>query len=55
MDILYVNCRMLDQLPKMVFASNVSMAVVHARHLTAAMYFLGPDGVSSRLLNTLVS
>ncbi|CAM6129670.1 unnamed protein product [Calypogeia fissa] len=45
----------LDQLPRMVFSSDIPMSVLHARRLTAAMYFLGPDGVSSQLLDTMAS
>ncbi|KAL3699023.1 hypothetical protein R1sor_017045 [Riccia sorocarpa] len=43
---------LVERLPKAIFSANASMTVSHGRRLIAAMYFCGPEGVSSCLLGT---
>ncbi|KAL2608666.1 hypothetical protein R1flu_027239 [Riccia fluitans] len=43
---------LVERLPRAIFSANAAMAVSHGRRLIAAMYFSGPEGVSSCLLGT---
>ncbi|KAG0557818.1 hypothetical protein KC19_11G159100 [Ceratodon purpureus] len=45
--------RLLERLPQAVFSGNETLAVLHARRLAAALYFVGPEAVCSSFLVSL--
>lgn len=51
----FMIARLLEKLPQAVFAGNETMAVLQARRLAAAIYFLGPDAIHTFFLESLVS
>lgn len=44
--------RLIDRLPKSIFTGDETVALIHARRLLSAMYFAGPEGVSSHLFHS---
>lgn len=46
---------MLERLPQAVFSGNETLAVLHARRLAAALYFVGPEALCSSFLESLES
>lgn len=48
------HARLLERLPQAVFTGNETLAVLHARRLSAALYFVGPEAVCSSFLVSLV-
>ena len=51
----FCRARLLEKLPQAIFTGNENFAVLHARRLAAALYFVGPQAVCSSFLESLVS